>query len=229
MDNGGKTRLGLEFFILRRSGSQRVWVPVWVLPSAPWPLCFPVFIPLFWNQTRSPFQRLPPSLTAPTQGRNQAPAQGPQRGCLDQGAGGGGATWCHACGGSPTFVFNSQNPSLGSPTGPRAPPLSLGHLVVVAMETTSKMACKSTQAITRGRWGRGMGRGVGRSLSSAAPIRVQWMEGMGRWAQAKGVPIQTPWEKRVLRRQGPCWPGGKGADQCREGLVPPPCLKLNRG
>lgn len=31
------------------------------------------------------------------------------------------------------------------PPLPRAPPLSLGHLVVVAMETTSKMACKSTQ------------------------------------------------------------------------------------
>lgn len=38
------------------------------------------------------------------------------------------------------------------PPLPRVPPLSLGHLVVVAMETTSKMACKSTQQEQGRRW-----------------------------------------------------------------------------
>lgn len=57
--------------------------------------------------------------------------------------------------------FLKSKPLFGPPTAPRAPLLSLGHLVVVAMETTSKMACKSTQAITRegGRRGGAVGEG----------------------------------------------------------------------
>lgn len=45
-----------------------------------------------------------------------------------------------------SFFFLKSKPLMRLPPPlPRAPPLSLGHLVVVAMETTSKMACKSTQ------------------------------------------------------------------------------------
>lgn len=45
------------------------------------------------------------------------------------------------------FHFLKSKPlrRLPPPPLPRVPPLSLGHLVVVAMETTSKMACKSTR------------------------------------------------------------------------------------
>lgn len=43
------------------------------------------------------------------------------------------------------FFFEVKTTHEAPPSLPRAPPLSLGHLVVVAMETTSKMACKSTQ------------------------------------------------------------------------------------
>lgn len=52
---------------------------------------------------------------------------------------------------------------------PRVPPLSLGHLVVVAMETTSKMACKSTQQEQREmRPPRGVG-AVGNASTRSTP------------------------------------------------------------
>lgn len=53
------------------------------------------------------------------------------------------------------FFFEVKITHEAAPSLPRAPPLSLGHLVVVAMETTSKMACKSTQQEQQERMGPG--------------------------------------------------------------------------
>lgn len=59
---------------------------------------------------------------------------------------GEGLPLCQARCGITVFIFFKSKPLMRLPPPlPRAPPLSLGHLVVVAMETTSKMACKSTQ------------------------------------------------------------------------------------
>lgn len=69
--------------------------------------------------------------------------------------------------------FLKSKPLFGPPTAPGAPLLSLGHLVVVAMETTSKMACKSTQAITRER------REESGEQRGRAGSRGLWREGLG--------------------------------------------------
>lgn len=161
-------------------------------PSHPLPglLCFPQFFPLFWSHTCCSF---PEAASLPSEGKDQAPGWGPLGGRSDQEAGGELPACAKHAVEPPCLLLTVKTPLWVPPTAPRAPRLSLGHLVVVAMETTSKMACKSTQAITRGRaaeqWGRA-------GTLHLPPIRAQWKKGLGRvQAQVKGVPIWTLWEK----------------------------------
>lgn len=94
----------------------------------------------------------------PREGRDQAPGWGPLGGRSAQEAGGELPACAKHAVEPPCLLLTVKTPLWVPPSAPGAPRLSLGHLVVVAMETTSKMACKSTQAITRGRaaeqWGR---------------------------------------------------------------------------
>lgn len=88
--------------------------------------------------------------------------------------------------------FLKSKPLFGPPTAPGAPLLSLGHLVVVAMETTSKMACKSTQAITREGGRRGGAVGEGR------------LPGPAEGRAGDGKDTRLCWRTRAPGRQRPC-------------------------
>lgn len=123
-------------------------------------------------------------------------------------------------------------PFAGSPTAPRAPLLSLGHLVVVAMETTSKMACKSAQAITAGKGREKAAEGEGREMLPPAPRKIRLREGSR--LRSRRLHSRCRWEKedsegtKTSRR----WPVSLG--KCKEGLVPsrrpaPPASSINRG
>lgn len=109
----------LEIFILRWSTSLWLWVLVALGgPSRPLPglLCFPQFFPLFWSHTCCSF---PEAASLHREGRDPAPGWGPLgAGSAQEAEGDLPACAKHACRGATVFIFNSQNPSLGSPHRP---------------------------------------------------------------------------------------------------------------
>lgn len=92
------------------------------------------------------------------------------------------------------------------------------------METTSKMACKSTQAITVGKgreklaWG---GWGRAREVLPPAPMGLEEKEACGGSGhRSRRLQSRLQWEKdSEVAKMSRRWPIGRG--KCNEGLVPP--------